>query len=367
MRFLQALISLLIVAAPALCAPGASEASSAAAKTETIRVSEKRCNLWLFQAAGQVAARNIGKSEVTAIGSPGTVISTDDGRIVLHTGRLLVLSGKTQLDVGMRLGTVRLARNSSALIEVRLGKPVSVMCTGGQAAPAKVRTRGKLGQVIWLHPGEELVLFDRPLPAEGFDPGDGIARKALPFAAETRGMELAKNSFRLADFVKSEVKNAQTKASLEVPAGRRLIANMVASALTVDPKLKFQLPAGSPVTGAAAGADPVHILAAGGSEFAELPEGALTVRKGSLFVHPSQDITVKTAFAELHADKDALFSVESDGGLFRIAACSDPGDLHVIAGARKFDLSPGQEVLITDHEPKKEETEPQDGIGRRRL
>src|SRR5262249_5811512 len=62
-----------------------------------------------------------------------------------------------------------------------------------------------------------------------------------------------------------------------------------------------------------------------------------------------------------------LFSVECDSGVSRIAAFSGPGDLHLAAGSRKFDLSPGQEAFITDHEPTKEDTSPRDGVGRRRI
>lgn len=360
-------IALLVSAASAVCAPAAKENAGLPARLETIRVSEKRSNLLLFQAGDQVAAGNIGKSELTAIGAPGTVISTDDGRVVLHTGRFLVLSGKAQLDVGMRLGTVRLSRDSSAVIEVRPGKPVRIMCTGGRAAPAKIRTRGRLGQVIWLRPGEELVISDRVMPADAHVPPDGIERRALPIAAETRGLELGKNSFKLAEFIKSEVKNPNTQMSLACAPVRRLISNMVAAATITDPQFRIHLPPASPVARTTSGADPVHILASGGSEFSELPDGSIALRKGSLFVHPSLDVTVKTELAQLQADKDSLFSVETDSGVSRIAAFSGPGDLHLIAGSRKFDLSPGQEVLITDHGPTQEETSPRDGIGRRRL
>src|SRR5262249_17067493 len=214
-----AFILLFVVATSATSAPGEKHDTTPPAKPEIIRVSEKRSNLLLFQAGGEVFAGNLGKSELTAIAVPGTVVSTDEGRVVLHIGRLLVLSGKTQVDIGMRLGTIRLARDSSALIEVRLGKPVPVMCTGGRAAPVKIRTRGRLGQFIWLQPSEELLLSDRVLPAEAGTPADGLERKSLP-VSETGGLAVAKNSLKLGEFIKSELKNPGTQASLGSAHGR---------------------------------------------------------------------------------------------------------------------------------------------------
>ena len=360
-------VVLLLLVLAAAAAPAAESGSSRAPRVETIRVSERRSNLLLFNTGKELLARPIGRSELVALGSPGTLVSIDEGRLVFHTGRLLVATGKTSLDIGMRLGTLRIAAHAAVVVDAHPHLPARVMCVGGSGGPVvKIKTRGRLGQIVWLSPGEELVLSDRLLNPEAHAPPDGLKRRALPLGVEVRGLELAKNSFSVSELFKQESGRAGHAQVAGQPAVRRLLSIIAAAASATDPQFKAPAASGGTLLGGAS-VEPVHILASGGSEFAQLADGTVGVRRGSVFIHPDGDLVVKTGIAQVKIDRDGLVLVESEGGLTRAAALSGPGHVELVAGSRSFPLSPGQEVLLTDHAPKPEETMPRDGVGRRRM
>lgn len=360
-------VVLLSLAVAAAVAQALEPGSTRAPRVETIRVSERRSNLLLFSTGKETLARPIGRSELVALGAPGTLVSIDEGRLVFHTGRLVVATGKTSQDIGMRLSTLRIAANAAVVVEAHPHLPVRVMCAGGAGGPVvKVKTRGRLGQIVWLSPGEELVLSDRLLNPEANTPSDGLQRRALPSGVEVRGLELAKNSFALSELFKQESDRAAQAQISGQPAVRRLLSIIASAALAADPNFKAPTTSVGPLLGSGV-VEPVHILASGGSEFAQLPDGTVGVRKGSVFIHPDGKLVVKTAIARVKIDRDGLVLVESEGGLTRAAALSGPGHVELVAGSRSFPLSPGQEVLLTDHAPKPEETMPRDGVGRRRM
>ncbi|HEY9870494.1 MAG TPA: hypothetical protein V6D08_15120, partial [Candidatus Obscuribacterales bacterium] len=271
------LVFLLYLAVAAAVAQAAESGSARAPRVETIRVSERRSNLLLFNTGREILARPIGRSELVALGSPGTLVSIDEGRLVFHTGRLLVATGKTSLDVGMRLGTLRIPANVAVVVDAHPHVPVRVMCVGGTGGPVvKVKTRGRLGQIVWLSPGEELVLFDRLLNPEANTPADGLQRRALPIGVEVRGLELAKNAFSVSDLFKQESERAGRAQISGQPAVRRLLSIVASGAAATD--LQFKAPAAPGGTLLGAGSvEPVHILASGGSEFAQLADGTVAV------------------------------------------------------------------------------------------
>lgn len=92
---------------------------------------------------------------------------------------------------------------------------------------------------------------------------------------------------------------------------------------------------------------------------------SVTFRSGELFMNPLMDVTIKTAFGDVHAKKGSLVSVVMDGDALRVSACSGPGDVTLVAGGKAIAIAPGQELMISDRELSKEKLLRADGVGRR--
>jgi hypothetical protein len=336
---------------------------------EIIRVNEKRTNLLLFNTGAEAITGTIGgAADVFLLGTLGTVVSTDLDRLVLHTGRLDIDTGKAQLAISTRLASVTVRPNSAVVIEVHPRKPVRIMAIGGANQDnVMVKTRGKRGQIIWLKPGEEVVITDSVLPKEDLLPSDGVARQELTMAIQAKGLDIRKMTFNDAQMAAQETARLEANYRLggDKKSGlNRLVSHVVQGAQVIEPKFA---PAKVGQANAVAGGDPLHIMAEGGSEFTIGSDGAIKLRTGFLFIHADKMAEVDTAVGQAFGDKDALFCVGASSNRMRVMACSGPDDVWAVVGDHKLPVAPGQEVLVCDHDPKDEDKMPPDGIGRRDL
>lgn len=336
---------------------------------EIIRVNEKRTNLLLFNTGTEAISGNIaGAADVLMLGSIGTVLSTDMDRLVLHTGRLVLDTGKTQLALSTRLASVTIRPNSAVVIEVHPRKPVRIMAIGGaNQDDVMVKTRGKRGQIIWLKPGEEVVITDSVLPKEDLLPSDGVARQELTMAIQAKGLDIRKMTFNDAQMAAQETQRLDASYRLggDKRSGlNRLVSHVVQGAQVAEPKFT---PVKAGQSSGGSGGDPLHIMAEGGTEFTIGSDGAIKLRTGFLFIHAPRIAEVDTAVGQAFGDKDALFCVGASATRMRVLACSGPDDVWAVVGDHKLSVAPGQEVLICDHDPKDEDKMPPDGIGRRDL
>lgn len=311
---------------PAPSPPPATQTPSAP-KREVIRVHESRTNLLLFPTGEEVFSDALGpaNADIFASGSAGTVLSIDNHRLVFHTGQLFLTSGKNTLTVGTRLANIRLNPDTTVVLDIHPHKPLRVAVLSG-ASPVHLKIKDRRTPIM-LKAGEELYVSDAVLPPEQYKTSDPIDRQEASKDTESKGLEIIKRAFD----------------------ARQLLAWHLTE---VNKKRKSK---------------PWHVLAAGDSEFTLLPmnTGVIHLRSGELFVFAPDYAIIETPQGEVHGDKGALFAVDTSSGNLRARALTGPGDVTVLAGNNKLPVPPGEEVMVSDHKPSAEETNPKDGVARR--
>ncbi len=90
-------------------------------------------------------------------------------------------------------------------------------------------------------------------------------------------------------------------------------------------------------------------------------------RVTAALLQPDDDMELDGSFGKIRIKKGALVAIESNDNSVRIKACSGPTHVHVEIAGRKLQISPGQELLITNAKPSSEQITPADGIGRRQV
>ena len=316
-----------LIAVSGLCQISPSTAPPMAPKREVIRVNESRTNLLLFPTGEEVFSDALSPvdTDVFASGIAGTALSIDNHRLVFHTGQLFLTSGKNTLTVGSRIANIRLSPDTTVVLDIHPHKPLRVAVLSG-ASPVHLKVKDRRTPIM-LKTGEELYVSDTVLPPEQYKTTDPIDRQEASKEAESKGLEIIKRTFD----------------------ARQLLAWHLTE---VNKKKKTK---------------PWHVLAEGGSEFTLLPlnTGVIHLRSGELFVFAPDYAIIETPLGEVHGDKGALFAVDTSSGNLRARALTGPGDVTVIAGKNKLPVPPGEEVMVSDHKPSTEETNPKDGVARR--
>lgn len=331
----------------------AADATPAERKPEVIRVNETRTNLLLFPTGDEVLLDRLSPytSEVFAAGSAGTVLSIDNNRFVFHTGRLFFNSGKNSLTIGTRLANIRLPAETTVILEAHPHKPLRIAVLSG-TGPVHLKIKERRSPEI-LKNGEELYISDTVLPPEQYQSSDSVPRENASVESESKCTELMKRTFdarkllawHIADINQHEKLMGDKKAFLD-----KLNATTTVPANVDIPS-----------------SDPWHVLAAGGSEFTMLPldSGVIHLRSGELFLYCPSQVLVDTPLGEVQADKGSLLAVDTSDGNLRARALTGPGDVMVLAGKNKLPVPPGEEVMVSDHMPTKDDTNPKDGVARR--
>lgn len=333
---------------------GALHAPSNSATKEVIRVNPTRTNLLLFPTGEEVFYEALSplNADVFAAGSAGTVLSIDNHRPVLHTGHLFLNSGKHVLTIGTRLANIRLNPDTTVVLDIHPHKPLHIEVLSG-TTPAHVKLREHRTPVV-LKAGEELFVSDSTLPLDQCQANDPIPREDIGKESASKGMEFVRRTFDAKKLLAWQVNEIVSKE--KVGGNEKAFLDKLSpspnSAGVIDRQAN----------------DPWHILAAGGSEFKLLPSnsGIIQLRLGELFIFTTDYAIVETPLGEVHGNKGAIFAVDTYEGTLRARALTGPGDVTVIVGKHKLPVPPGEEVMVSDHVPTKDDMAPKDGVARRK-
>jgi hypothetical protein len=144
------------------------------------------------------------------------------------------------------------------------------------------------------------------------------------------------------------------------PGTTELAANGLAASLTLN--------GGAIVFDATAGHstnfNQVNIQTAAFKPIAFLSAGASSAAHAT-FMQAEADTAIDTAYGAIEVKRNALLSIEEDGTVIRIKACSGPDDVTAIIDGHAIPVAPGQELILTANEPSDNQLNPNDGIGRR--
>lgn len=329
-----------------------------------IRVDQRQPDLMLFTTANQVVRGDMVNSPGSiAVGSEGTAISTQDGKMLLHTGSVVADTEDKPMTVVTTAAKVEVDKNSTAVVVVAPGKGVRVIALAGRDSNAiKIKPHGAPEQVVNLAPGEQIVIAEPPLQ-DSQSGSQSPASQSLSTAQSDRGMYYAcKSSVDVANFTATELSGFST-ASIRLSGTRSDYMRMMARLKQVQGTVASAVakPAVLQV------AEPAKFIASDGSLLHQEADGAVTVVSGSMFMIGAKAETVRTEFGDVKVDTNSLLSVDANAGRVRVRACSGPDDINVVVGKSQFALGPGQEVLLADCRPTKKEALGSDGIGRRKL
>lgn len=322
-------------------------------KREVIRVNPTRTDLLVFPTGEEVffdalSAMNPG---VFMAGSGGTVVSIDNNRPVLHTGHLFLNSGKNALTFGTRLANIRLGVDTTVVLDIHPHKPLHIAVLAG-TSPVHLKVREHRVPII-LKAGDELYISDTVLPVENYQASDPLPRDEATKESELRGLEFVRRTFdarkllawHVGEIVGKEKVGGDEKAFLDK------LSPSPNAAGVIDRQAN----------------DPWHVLAEGGSEFTILPlnSGVIHLRSGEIFIFTTDYAIVETPLGEVHGNRGSLFAVDTSGGNLRARALTGPGDVTVVVGKHKLPVPPGEEVMVSDHTPTQDDTNPKDGVARR--
>ncbi len=336
-----------------------------------IRITGNHSELTIFTTSSQVLTGvQSSKSETIALGEQGTAVSVANGGLVLHSGKLLADNGKQELEVTTRLGTVKIASNSTAEIIDEPGGAVHIMALGGGQGAVTVATRG-IVRSIPLGPGEELILSDDHVYVATANAKDVSDSTPTIDRSSNQERNIVKTTFSLEQMLAKEdvIANRAIRLSGSKRGDlERFISHVNQAAKTQNPN--FQLlkapQAASALLDRTAGGPP-RLLAKEGTLFRQTDCGAVELQLGAIFVASGQPLTIKTALGSIKTHGDAMTVVEFRKGKLRVKSLSGPNTVSLEAAGHQINLGPGREALLVSHRPSKAESLPADGVARRNL
>lgn len=323
------------------------------ASLPTIRVDQRQPDLMLFTTANQVVRGDMVSSPgAIAVGSEGTAVSTEEDRLLVHTGSVVADTENKPLSIVTKTARIDLGKDSTAVIVVAPDRGIRVVAVAGHdTTPVKIRPHGGDGnQVITLLPGEQVVIAE--------------PKTENASSTDERGMYYAcKSSVNLPSFTATELSGFST-ASIRLSGTKSDYTRMLNRINQYQKTLVGKSDAAPPKIQVS---EPAKFIASDGSLVHQEADGAITVVSGSVFMTGVNAETIRTEFGDVKSDKNSLLAVDASAGRVRIRACSGPDDIKLLVGETEFPLAPGQEVLIADSRPTKREALGTDGIGRRKL
>lgn len=334
-----------------------------------VRVSQQRSDLVLFTTAGQVMQGNIGGStNATAIGGAGTTVSDGKEGLMLHGGKLYANSGKTPMTVVTVYGTITIAPETTAAIEVAPDGSGRLIVLGGKEGEKAVSLDvGK--QTLALAAGEQARI----------EPGTGEDQQEPSSDSPLRGT-IIKEQVPVKRLIEKENEGFYSNRSIRLSgnasgAYQRMLdrINKWSGPESADSHAQIrpaQRPTGVSVISnrPSTVAAPAHVLASAGTIYQHSGDSAIDLSIGSLFIKPDSMQTIKTALGDLQVDPGAGAEVQvSNAGQVRFRSYSGPGKVRILAAGRNMILSPGQEIVLQKQKPTRNEALPNDGIARRSL
>lgn len=322
--------------------------------------------LVFFTNAGQVFAGGHGGSGgVVCVGAPGTILGVSKSVTVLHTGRVLASSSNHALTVGTAFAAVTIPAGASAVMDLKPDRSLHVMAVGGEGSPPlMVNAGGEAAAPVVLRPGEEMIVADSSIATEDLLPADGLEHQIVTGGIATSTRRVLQSQFSLAKWAQREgmaiARSVRLRsAQLPLPAAVSPVTPAAGAGVAYDAfgesrSRRNGLPEG-----------PLQVLAAPGTSFRQPAPGTIEIASGALFLSAPSVERIETALGQVLARRGALVSVEVAHGQLRVKGLSGPGLIEIAAAGTRIPLNLGEEVLISDHRPTRQEAMPSDGVGRR--
>jgi hypothetical protein len=272
--------------------------------TQIIRINERRCGLAVFTEDGQELKGLPHSKNAQIWGQKGAVLSTDRKQLALHTGRVLVKTASEPLSIKSRFGTIRIKDYTGITID----------CQPHVLLLALVSAKS--------HDAASIERKSQHIPVHSI--GDSIT-------IDDQSLNLQRGNVNLKEFVKED-KYLLKGNTAGVPTGK---------------------------------GDAVRVLAEAGTEFS-YSGSTILLRSGEMFLQLPENLTVKTPLGTVSGTRGSALGVEWLEGVLRVKSCSQPGRVWAFADQQKLLLNPGQELMVTRHQPTIAELQPLDGVGRRK-
>lgn len=286
----------------------------------------------LFQVSGTASdlvafnnkAQLFRNDQIKIFGADGTFISRDKERYTLPIGRATLETRGQKASVATASGTIAVEPLSELCLEANPQKAHSLVSYVRGSQPAVVNMQA--GSFVTLQPGHNIVLST-------------LSGKTLPFRIvhEKNGR-----------IVETTPNNATCVVMGSDLSGSKCVnKGMVTKARD---------------------ANPMHMICADGTVFG-VKDRQLHLRSGSLFLEATDAMDVRVGPSKVRLAKNALVSISrpDPDGAIRVNCFSDPNSVMVSCEGKKYNLNPGQELVLIDHKPTRQEMLPKDGIGRRQF
>lgn len=333
---------------PGLPQIGSGLAETAAAVPSIIISVQQQSQLTLFSSTNQILQGARGQ---VLTGDIGTLLSQEREMIILHKGRLAVNSGQSTTLVKTSKCSVKINPSSIAIIDDQMGKPLHVIALYGKRDAVSINGPVTRGSDVYAVAGQELVVSQND---DEMIPVDGNNDAVVSGGVEVRS-NVVKNDVSVADVIEQYQRRAGKLARL---------SNVLPSSDTTK-----ALQSGNDVwrvfNSEKSTESPMQIVAQPGAQIEQDADGKIKLLSGMLFLSARSNGRINTPYADVDVRRNGIAMLEVDDNLGRIKSFSGPGDLQVVAGDSKFDLAPGQELLISKHNPSDVEIIPADAIARR--
>jgi hypothetical protein len=304
-----------------------------------LRNDQKPCQYAIFSNHGGILADDsFGSKNATVVGAPGTVLTTDNAKLTLQCGSILITSANEPVRVATKVGGMKIEPHTTAFVQNSLDHVTVVSVIKAQAPDAiKFRSQHEPDQVRGISEGQQALLADATLNPnlKGQFSGGG---KVL----------VTKD---LSDDIKAGLSDFATPSLMTTPLVRQLCAGQLVND-TKGTKMHAQRPC--------------LVYAAAGSAFAAL-NGELHVYYGKIFVAPASEETLSTSFGQMHCAPGALVCLWREPGVQRLQVLESGATNDFLIGSTNIWLDQGQELFLSDHYPYQNEAVPADNIGRRQF
>lgn len=340
-----------------------SSAASADHPPIVLQVSAARSNLVLFNQDDQLSCGDIGHGDKTLLmGSVGTTFSTNNKVVYLHAGRLIVDSAHEPVKIATKTVGLKIEPESTVLFEYWPSKPIRIVALAKHhAPPVKVRVSFISGPPVLLEPGQELLVSEHQIDQANLQPHDGVERTVVDESKTLSGGEIIKRSFSVAQLAPKlllsasqfQLLNGHKKAAYE-----RMLSH-IAHTPAPNGVAQEQRTSWTP--------DPVRMFATDGTELMTGPAGDVSLFSGTMFVKAPPRTLIKTDLNEIHVDRPAVLAVQCKPGSVRVDPCDGQRAVWTLTDRHRIELSPGTELLLTEHTPSSDDAYAPDGIGRRKV
>lgn len=259
-------------------------------------------------------------------------------------------SGLPSLNISGFSSASALAQNATAIIQTKEGKGVRIMTPDEEAD--ETRTGNSVGDIGNMQSGGKLVFGAQDLANDDLIPADGSGEIVVGGKISQQTTGQPKKTWEKNDNWEQEILIGGVPVRLGgTRAGSGVRRNYLASA-----SMSVML-----------SGDEFMLQKNSRFNHDEGDEHNIFLSEGSIFANPKTDSVVHTGTADIYLSEGAMAGIETTNGLTRIKAISQGSKVTVVAGKHRMDINAGEEILVTNHRPTKQEVFPLDGVGRRQI